>query len=316
MQGELPSHIRKKINSLEEPYIKFVFALPRGKSETNTDLPTSKLLDNQLQEINSQLELIKNNPYHQISIDKAQNIKISSVRDIGKFLSLTYSDVSYRVVLINEAQNMNIDSQNALLKNLEEPPEGVVFILHSSNPQLLLSTIYSRCQEVKFNPLNSDDVKKILSEHFKYEDQNLDMVSKFSDGSVINAQKLLENDLESFLEQCIDILRYALARRYQTAFNHFDKIVSEWGNEGFYIVLDFIIKWFLDAIRKRNNLDMEYYSAFSETIEKFNSRYFAFNPSELINKLEALHKTKYQNINLNICVSNVIFEIGCIGIGN
>ncbi len=312
---ELSVSLKKKINQFEEPYVKVVHALPRGKSESNNDLPTAKLDKNQLEELKEQLGFLKTNPYHDLVLEKAQNIKISSIRDLRKFLSLNYQEISFRIIVLYEAHNMSIDSQNAILKSLEEPPDDVVFILHTSNPDLLLSTIKSRCQEIKFNPIDKESVIKVLVEFFDVERSSAELVSPFSDGSVIKAKRLIDDGLEEFLDDCINILRFSLARRYQTAFSHFSKVTSRWGNEGFFIILDFIVKWFLDVLRSRSNIQPEYFSTQIETIEKFNQRYGNYDLSEIISKLEYLNSLRRRNINLNICISSVIFQIGHIGIG-
>lgn len=315
MEGALSPSVEKKINNLEEPYIKFIQALPRGRSETGNDLPTAKLDNDQIKNLTEQLDSLIGNPYHDINLDKAQNIKISSIRDLRKFLALGFDEVKFRVVIIHEAHKMSLDSQNAILKSLEEPPENVIIILHSSNPDLLLSTIKSRCQEIKFNPLSAESIVKILVKYFHCSNDSSMLVSRFADGSVVKAKSLIDDDLESFLENCINILRYSLARKYQTAFEYFGNITDKWGNDGFYIVLDFIVKWFLDVIRNRSDIEMEYFANHKDTIIKFNQRYGDFELTELVNKLEFLNSAKQKNINLNICISNVIFQIGRIGIG-
>ena len=88
-------------------------------------------------------------------------IKIDQIRDLKEYLSL--KGVSkHRVVIIDQAGKMNLQAQNALLKILEEPPEGTVFILIANNRGELLPTILSRCQVLEFKPLKGNEVKQIL----------------------------------------------------------------------------------------------------------------------------------------------------------
>ena len=61
---------------------------------------------------------------------------------------------------------MNTEAQNALLKNLEEPPEGVIFILCTSSPEKLRETIRSRCWRINFQPLDDNQLYEILVEKF------------------------------------------------------------------------------------------------------------------------------------------------------
>jgi replication-associated recombination protein RarA len=99
-------------------------------------------------------------------------IKISQVREVQNFLSYKSYNGSYKVVIIDEAEKMNQEAQSCFLKTLEEPKGQTILFLISSKPDLLLATIFSRCQTMKFfkpknlpeNPEKSERAQKILSE--------------------------------------------------------------------------------------------------------------------------------------------------------
>lgn len=91
------------------------------------------------------------------------NIKIEVISKIRSFISLQ-SFSSCRIVLIDQAHTMNIQTQNALLKSLEEPPPGVFFILVCDQISKLLPTIRSRTQLIRFKRLKLQEMKKILPE--------------------------------------------------------------------------------------------------------------------------------------------------------
>ena len=91
------------------------------------------------------------------------NIKIEVISKIRSFVSLQ-SFSSHRVVLIDQAHTMNLQTQNALLKSLEEPPSGVYFILVCDQISKLLPTIRSRTQLIRFKRLNLQEMKQILPE--------------------------------------------------------------------------------------------------------------------------------------------------------
>jgi DNA polymerase III subunit delta' len=75
----------------------------------------------------------------------SKQIKIEQIRALGDFLNVGSHRNGYRVVLINPAESMNPGSANALLKSLEEPSPGVIFLLVSHQPRKLLATMRSRC---------------------------------------------------------------------------------------------------------------------------------------------------------------------------
>lgn len=79
---------------------------------------------------------------------KSQIISVDQVRELAEFLGLSSHRSGLRIVLLQPAEALNAASANALLKMLEEPPAGVLFILVTHNPQRLLPTIRSRCNKI------------------------------------------------------------------------------------------------------------------------------------------------------------------------
>ncbi len=107
-------------------------------------------------------------------------IKIDAVRKIEEVLFLKPFEGSKKVVIIDDADAMNINAANAFLKTLEEPPPGSIIVLITSTPDGLPDTIRSRCTNVRFYPLPVEEFKKIVSGIVKAED--LDFVLKLSMG--------------------------------------------------------------------------------------------------------------------------------------
>jgi len=89
-------------------------------------------------------------------------ISVDEIRRINRFLSLTSHDGSYRIVIVDPADDLNRNAANALLKNLEEPPARTLFILIAHSPGALLPTIRSRCQILRLEPLGPEDVFGVL----------------------------------------------------------------------------------------------------------------------------------------------------------
>src|SRR5690606_28014279 len=80
-------------------------------------------------------------------------VTVDEVRKVNRFLSMTSHDGGYRVVIVDPADDMNVNAANALLKTLEEPPPRTLFVLISHSLGSLLPTIRSRCQIIKLKPL-------------------------------------------------------------------------------------------------------------------------------------------------------------------
>jgi DNA polymerase-3 subunit delta' len=90
------------------------------------------------------------------------SIKIEQVRDVIDRAGYRPFEGRRRVVIVDEADALVIQAQNALLKILEEPPPSSVFILITARPDVLLPTVLSRCPQLRFRPLAADDIVAVL----------------------------------------------------------------------------------------------------------------------------------------------------------
>ena len=89
-------------------------------------------------------------------------VTVDEIRRIGRFLSMTSHDGSWRVVIVDPADDMNANAANALLKNLEEPPPRTQFVLIAHSPGGLLPTIRSRCHLLRLKPLEDAALLGVL----------------------------------------------------------------------------------------------------------------------------------------------------------
>ncbi|MFH0733887.1 MAG: hypothetical protein V1773_05235 [bacterium] len=303
----------KRISSIAEPYLKLIYPLPRGKNEAD-DNSFQGLSDIQLNDVKEQIRKKKVNPYHKISITGAESIKISSIREINQFTSLMFDDLNYRLIAIIDAHLMSTESQNALLKNLEEPPEGIIFILFTTDDNLLLSTIRSRCWKVQFEPLNDEDLLLILEKYYSFNKEEIDKIKYFGNGSVQNTIFLLENDLNSIINKTINILRYSFAGWYSSALAEFKDILKNSDYDLMRIIIKLIFTWINNLIKFRNNEVNNCYKLFLDSISKFNSKFYNVNFDEVIVRIDTLNQYLDKNVNLNIVAVNIILELSMVTI--
>ena len=302
--------ISAQIENLTEPYIKYILPLPRGKNETDQNDPYEKLTEDEVDQINSEFKKKSQNHYYRIQIPRANLIKISSIRDIKRFLSFSYEDIKYRVIIISQAHLMNEESQNALLKNLEEPPEGVIFILCTPSPEKLRETIRSRCWKINFQPVEESDLSNILIKKFGFEPSIVDEVVPFSGGSTQTAISLIDNNFEDLLDMTIKILRYSFGKKYHSAFMEFEEMLSESDVVRIRLIITMIIIWLNDYQKYRLvEGGRFFFSKQIETLEKFNSKFPDVDVAVVTNNLDRISSSFRNNINLNIAVSNVVFQL-------
>jgi DNA polymerase-3 subunit delta' len=305
-------HINQLIRNLSEPHIKYIFPLPRGKNEDESSGPMEKLSREENDLIQNELKEKIKNPYYHIRIPKANQIKINSIRDIKKFLSMEYGDIKFRFVLISDAHLMNEPAQNALLKNLEEPPEGVVFILCTPFPGKLRETIKSRCWLINFQPLQSKEVENILVSFFNIEKSLAKAVAPFSGGSISQALNLLGHDLAQIKEKTILVLRYSFGKRYNSALEQLNSVFSEQGTDSFKILLLMIISWLNDLQKYRAGLNNYFFEDYLETLQKFNMRFSDVKLNEIVYKLDRYSSLIQNNVNINTLSLNMITELSML----
>ena len=132
-----------------------------------------------------------------IEIDAASNRGINEIRELREKVKYLPNNLRKKVYIIDEVHMLTTEAFNALLKVLEEPPEHVIFIMATTEPNKVLPTIMSRCQRFDFYPISLDIIKKRLgtiakSEKLSISNQALGLIAKYADGSLRDADGILE----------------------------------------------------------------------------------------------------------------------------
>jgi DNA polymerase-3 subunit delta' len=125
------------------------------------------------------------------------SIKVDQVRDAIERSAYRPFEGRRRVVIVDDADVVLPEAQNALLKTLEEPPTASTFILVTSRPDMLLPTVRSRCQPMAFGRLAPADVAAVLMRDHEYSEVDAHAAAALSDGSIGAA---LEGGTEEFVE--------------------------------------------------------------------------------------------------------------------
>ncbi|WP_208354339.1 DNA polymerase III subunit delta' [Pseudaestuariivita rosea] len=133
-------------------------------------------------------------------------ITVDEARKLKGFFAMSAADGGRRVVIIDAADEMNVQTANAILKLLEEPPENAVLLLICHQPSRLLPTIRSRCRELRALPLAPDDMHAAITATGVDLDVNEHHLATIADGSVGEAIRLLNmGGLETY-QSIIDLI--------------------------------------------------------------------------------------------------------------
>lgn len=157
-----------------------------------------------------------------IEPDDNAAIKIDPIRDVLERTQFRPFEGRRRVVIIGEADALVAPAQNALLKSLEEPPSGTVFILTTAVPDALLPTVRSRCMRLAFGRLAEAEVAEVLARDHGFSSAQARAAAALADGSIGQAIALGSADLAVLREIALQLLAHAarsnvVAARLQAA---------------------------------------------------------------------------------------------------
>lgn len=169
-----------------------------------------------------------------LEIDAASNNGVENIRSIIDESSYHAAKAEYKVFIIDEVHMLSTAAFNALLKTLEEPPENVVFILATTEPQKLPVTILSRCQRYDFKRISRDGIKARLEEictsmDVEFDESALSFLSGKADGALRDAISLLDQTISSSLGSKItlDIARRSVGSLDRgVTLNFVDSLIS------------------------------------------------------------------------------------------
>lgn len=262
-----------KFGSLQHPNLHLIFALPVGKGETAGDSPTEKLSGEDLASLREQVVLKAKNPYHKIVLSKASTIKVNSIRGIRTSSALTSYGSGKKVFVVMDAEQLNDEASNALLKTVEEPHENTLLILTTAHPDLLLPTIVSRCQQIRFDYLRDVEIQQALQQRENLDAEKASLFARIANGSYSRALELMSSTLLEQRKASVDYLRSALRRSRVELFQTIDQIVS--GSERAEIeeFLNILQSWLRDAAALQEGSDKVINVDDIESLKKFVAHY-------------------------------------------
>ena len=183
----------------------FLFAGPKGSGKTSAARILAKIVNCERLTVNGEpcdkceqcTSISRGNNLDVIEMDAASHRGIDDVRILRDAVKLSPTKAKSKIYIIDEAHMLTPEASNALLKTLEEPPEHVIFILATTNPEKLIDTIRSRVTYILFQKANEEEIVRslkrvVLGEKIKIKDDALRIVAKTSGGAFRDAIKTLE----------------------------------------------------------------------------------------------------------------------------
>lgn len=185
-----------------------------------------------------------------------KNILVDAIRELETEANFRPFEAPARFFVVDEADKMNDSASNALLKTLEEPPAASYIFLISARPDALLPTIRSRCQTLRFAPIDAGEIENYLSKNKKFAAADAALLAKLSDGSLGQAQK---TDLEKFRrsrDAMLKVLESVLIKENRSELLRIAEEMNDAKNkDDFEVRLDILQTLIHDVWATRNRAD-------------------------------------------------------------
>ena len=293
-----------KYNNLTHPDLHLIFPVLKVNNIKN---PTSDNFVNQWREI------VNQNPYLSLNtwIDSfgTENktgqqgvIYKDEAINIHKKLRLKNYEAKYRVVLIWMPEQMNIEVSNKLLKTLEEPPLGTIFLVVSENTGKLLSTIISRLQTIKITNFSIEDIMEYFGED-KLETEKAKQLRNLTDADLGEIIQIVNNEIEKidFFENFSDWVRLSYKMDIPGISQWVDAVSSS-GRKQQILFLSYAIKIIRECLiyNFASRLLLKTTENEFSFISKFSSFIHEENSILIIEKLEKTIKAIQRNANAKI----------------
>ena len=289
----------KKMETLQHPNLKLIFPLPGGDSDKNEKSDDGEGLENDVfEEVRRQTAEKAGNPYFHIDIPKARFILIRSIRQIKKESSMTGAEQGKKIFIIFDADAMNDASANSLLKVLEEPLEGVHFLLVSSRKDAVKPTIISRCQMVQCPMLTDEEIAAALIARLRVEEKQAHIISRLANGNFTRAQELLGNDIAKFRTDAVQFLRSVLGSSSMKLFEEQEEYFTGNKRDNAEQLLTMLMVWFRDTIvvregSHRNILNVDQETDLKKFVQNFGTKNLEACMSSVERALGLLRRNVY-----------------------
>ena len=145
-----------------------------------------------------------------VTHEKPNTISVDDIREqVNNTVAIKPYQGPYKVYIIDHAELMTPQAQNALLKTIEEPPEYAVFMLLTENAQVLLPTINSRCVMLKLRNIKDTLIKRYLMENLLVPDYKADVCTAFAQGNMGRAIMLANSEhFNEIKDEAVQLLKY------------------------------------------------------------------------------------------------------------
>lgn len=244
---------------------------------------------------------------------KQSGIGIDDVRIVSNQAQLKPYEGSCRVFIFEDAETMNDEAANALLKTLEDPPPQTLFILLTSQEDQILTTISSRCQKVELLPMSRKGIATFLVTNGYMNEIDAEEISHFSKGSLGWALSTVENPLilerrTSELDRLVVLLDANIEQRFHAA----SDIASTYYRDRHEAteILNIWLSWWRDLmLLKEGSKDTIYNRDYIDSLKKWRPIFSSIQVTEFIAEIYKTQEALQYNINPRLTMETLMLSV-------
>lgn len=246
-----------------------------------------------------------------VSHDKPNVISVDDIRQqINNDMVIKPYNSRYKIYIVDEAEKMNVQAQNALLKTIEEPPEYGIILLLTTNADSFLPTILSRCITLNLKTVNEELIKSFLMKKYQIPDYQADVCAAFAQGNVGKAIQLAASDEFNELKASAISLVKKLEDIDLYELNQLIKQINEFKLK-IYDYLDLLILWFRDVLylKATNNVNNLIFKDEVYDIKKQAAKRSYSGIETILQALEQSRVRLNANVNFDLVIELLLLTI-------
>ena len=246
-----------------------------------------------------------------VSHEKPNTISVDDIRSqVNNDIGIKPYSSKYKIYIVDEAEKMNVQAQNALLKTIEEPPAYAVILLLTTNADTFLPTILSRCVTLNIKVVPDEKIKKFLMKEYQIPDYQADVCVAFAQGNVGKAIQLAVssdfNELKAAVLQLMkrldDIEIYEMGAAIKQI-NEYNLTINDF--------FDLMMIWYRDILLFKATGDVNGL-IFKDEVYDIKRQAEKSSYRGIENILEALHKAQIRlnaNVNFDLVIELLLLTI-------
>jgi DNA polymerase-3 subunit delta' len=314
----------RKIDKFIHPDVRLIFPLPAAKptksrrrepesfeepESIHTSFPKNQ---SQRQKDLQRYENLKmEDPYTLVKFDRNVNIEVERIRSMQREVYLKPFEGRRKVVIIAEAECMNISSANSLLKTLEEPPEDTTLILTTNDINQLLPTVISRCQQVRFSRIPLVMIAEKLESDHGVEKQRALHLAHLSNGSYGSALDFLRGEKQDIRQEALELLKVAADGNTNHIIQRVDFIASQWDRNSILEMFEYSDTFMHDIYMNFEGLDHLINADMKPEVVKLGGKFKRQNKvEEALRTIDQIRiDCQIRNASLKLALLNMCFRV-------